>query len=98
MMVAVLCAPAHAKTYTLTIENHRFAPSELNVRAGEHVQLLVINKDESPEEFESEDLRREKIIKGGSEVRINIGTLRPGIYKFVGEFHADTARGAIIAK
>ena len=62
------------------------------------VRLLVKNLDATPEEFESHDLKREKVIPGKSEATIIIGPLKPGTYKFVGEFHESTAKGSIIAK
>jgi plastocyanin len=83
---------------TLTIKDHRFEPAELQVPAGKKIRLLVKNLDATPEEFESADLKREKVIPGKSQATIVIGPLKPGTYKFVGEFHESTARGTIVAK
>ena len=91
-------ALAQDASFTLTIKNHRFEPSELQVPAGKKIRLLVKNLDPTPEEFESHDLKREKVIPGKSEATIIIGPLKPGTYKFVGEFHESTAKGSIIAK
>ena len=52
----------------------------------------------TPEEFESFELNREKVIKGKRKAVIFIGPLRPGRYPYFGEFHPETAQGIIIAE
>ncbi|MGB7543498.1 MAG: cupredoxin domain-containing protein [Burkholderiales bacterium] len=84
--------------FTLTIKEHRFEPSELQVPAGKKIRLLVKNLDPTPEEFESHELKREKVVPGKSEVTITVGPLKPGTYKFFGDFHESTAKGTIVAK
>jgi plastocyanin len=85
-------------TYTLTIKDHRFDPAQLNVPAGKKLKLVVKNLDPTPEEFDSHDLKREKVIAGKGQATISIGPLKPGTYKFAGEFHEGTAQGQIVAK
>jgi len=84
-------------TFTITIKNHEFSPKELIVPANEKVKLIIENQDPTAEEFESYDLNREKIVTGGGKITIFIGPLKPGEYKYFGEFHEDTAQGIIIA-
>ena len=84
--------------FSLTIENHRFAPDRIEVPAGKKVKLLVENKDAAAEEFESTELKIEKVIPGKSKGTIFVGPLKPGEYKFVGEFNEKTAKGVIVAK
>lgn len=91
-------ALADVKEYTLTIRNHRFVPAELTIPANTKVKLLVVNEDATPEEFESHELNREKIVIGKGKITVFIGPLKPGRYPFFGEFHMDTAQGAVIAK
>ena len=95
-------ASAHALAadtgFTLTIKEHRFDPAVLDVPAGKKFNLVVKNLDATPEEFESHDLKREKIIPGKGQATISIGPLKPGTYKFVGEYHEKTAQGQIVAK
>lgn len=85
-------------TFTIVIENHRFDPAEVTVPAGQRVKLVVENRDPTPEEFESLDLRREKVVAGGAKATVWVGPLPAGEYVFVGEFHEDTAHGKLIAK
>lgn len=82
----------------ITIKDHLFFPSELVVPVDKKVKLLVINTDETAEEFESYELNREKIIMGGSKSIIFIGPLPAGRYPFFGEFHPKTAQGVITAQ
>lgn len=82
----------------LTIQNHRFEPAEVQVPAHTKLKLLVRNADPTAEEFESTELRREKVVPGGQEVPIYVGPLAPGTYEFFGDFHPQTARGRLIVR
>lgn len=82
----------------LVIENHRFTPAEFTIPAGQKVKISLDNRDDTPEEFDSRALNREKVVLGKSKGVVFIGPLTPGRYPFQGEFHADTAQGAVIAK
>jgi plastocyanin len=93
-----LSAWAADPEFALAIREHRFEPAELHVPAGRKIKLVVHNQDATPEEFESYELNREKVIAPGSKVSIYVGPLAPGRYPFFGEFHEKTARGAIIAE
>jgi len=87
-----------ADKFQISIKNHRFEPAKLTVPAGKKIKLLVKNLDATPEEFESYTLNREKIIRGKSSAIIYIGPLKPGSYKYFGEFNQSTAQGVIVAK
>ena len=93
-----LLAQADEATYALTIKDHRFAPTEIEIPAGKKITLIVKNLDATPEEFESLELHREKVVTGGQEITVYIGPLRPGRYEFFGDFNPQTARGHIVAK
>ena len=83
---------------TLAIKNNRFEPSEIKVPANQRIRLIVHNQDSAPEEFESHKLNREKVIAPGAKVVIFIGPLKPGRYEFWGDYHADTAKGVVVAE
>ena len=83
--------------YKLVIKDHRFQPMELTVPVGKRIKLLVENGDAVPEEFESYDLNREKVIAGLSSATIFVGPLAAGRYRFFGEFNEKTAQGVIVA-
>ncbi len=84
-------------TFEVTLKDHVFDPSEISVPAGKVVLLTVKNEDATPEEFDSHDLRVEKVIAGGSSAVVRLGPLDPGHYSFVGEYHDATARGLVTA-
>ncbi|MDP3920873.1 MAG: cupredoxin domain-containing protein [Candidatus Omnitrophota bacterium] len=85
------------KTFEIKIKDHRFVPSEIVVPAGEKIKLIIENQDDTPEEFESDSLRREKIIPAHTKAQVFIPALKPGEYSFVGEFHEETAQGKLVA-
>ena len=72
--------------------------TELKVPANKRVQITVVNDDATPEEFESHEMKVEKVIPGKSKGVVRIGPLKPGRYPFFGEFHEATAKGTVIAE
>ena len=90
---------AHAQnpTFSISIQNDRFVPSELDVPAGQKIELHVKNERASASEFESFELRREKIVPAGEQVIVYVGPLRPGTYDFFDDFN-PTTRGHLTAR
>ena len=84
-----------ADPITLTLKDNRFEPSAVTAPAGEKLQIEVKNEDRTPAEFESSDLRVEKIITPGGRITIRVGPLKPRVYKFFDEYHPDTAQGTL---
>ncbi|MDB5800118.1 MAG: hypothetical protein JWL63_1057 [Rhodocyclales bacterium] len=82
----------------LVIENHLFVPTEIRVSANQKIRIVIDNRDATPEEFESQGLRAEKVIPGKSKGVVVVGPLKPGRYAFYGEFNAKTAQGVLIAE
>lgn len=100
LALALAVAPVCAAPPVIEIEirDHLFYPSEVVVPANTKVKLLVKNLDPTPEEFESYELNREKVISGNSQAVIFIGPLEPGEYPFFGEFYPKTAQGKVRAE
>lgn len=88
-------AAAEVPEFTIEIRDHLFYPAELVIPADTKVKVIVINQDPTPEEFESYELNREKVIMGGARANIFIGPLPPGVYPFFGEFNPETAQGSV---
>ena len=84
--------------YTLVIRNHRFEPAQLKVPAGSKFKLLVENRDATPEEFESTEFNREKIVPANHAITVYVGPLPAGRYRFFGDFHQDTAQGVLVVE
>ena len=80
------------------------AQGSLYPKLGIHIGPAVLpwsmmkNRDATPEEFESNELNREKIVTGNGTITILLGPLEPGRYPFFGDFHQETAQGVLIAK
>ncbi len=86
---------ADPPTFRLAIVNHRFEPATLVIPADTKVRLVIENRDATPEEFESNEFNREKIILPNSSAVVFVGPLRAGQYRFFGEFNPATAQGVL---
>ena len=82
----------------IVIRNHAFEPAESTVPSGVRIRLAIDNQDPTPEEFESYELNREKIVPGSQRIVVYVGPLKQGRYRFFGDFHKDTAQGVLIAR
>jgi plastocyanin len=89
---------AAEESVTFTIKDHVFTPASAEVPAGKKIKLVIKNLDTTPEEFESSDLHREKLVPAGKEITLNVGPLKPGTYRFEGEYNPKTAQGTLVAK
>lgn len=98
LLLPLALAAASVPEHTLTIENHEFQPKTLTIPANTRVRLTVVNKDSTPEEFESNEFNVEKIIMPKGKITVFVGPLKPGSYNFFGEFHMDTAQGTLVAE
>jgi len=81
---------------TINLKNHMFEPSIITISENTKIKLVIINHDDSPEEFDSFDLNREKVIFANSQATLFVGPLPKGTYYFFGEYHPDTAVGKVI--
>ena len=100
LMLAVL-APVQAEdmpSFNLLIKDGHFIPETLEVPANTKFRLLIKNEGPGAEEFESVELKKEKVLAPGASSFLIFQPLKLGSYKFFGEFHPDTAQGRIVAK
>ena len=84
---------AEPPSLRLQIVNHRFQPAALTIPANTTVKLVIENRDAMPEEFESDDFDRERLILPNSSAVTFFGPLPPGRYRFFGEFNPAMAQG-----
>ena len=94
----VLCWATSQEANTIVIKNHQFSPLPFTIPANQKIRITVDNQDPTAEEFESFDLNREKVVTGGKRIIIFIGPLKPGTYKYFGDFNPKTAQGVIVAQ
>ena len=89
---------AQEKEFLIQIKDHKFEPAQVVVPANEKFRLVIENLDKTLEEFESVDLKKEKLVGAGKKITINVQALKSGEYKFFGDFHQKTAQGKIVVK
>ncbi|MHB8476181.1 MAG: cupredoxin domain-containing protein [Steroidobacteraceae bacterium] len=96
-LVLCMTVPAFAgdAEFIILIRNHQFVPAELIIPVGEKVQIIVDNQDDTPEEFESYSLNREKHIPAHSRVILYIGPLSAGRYVYQGEDRTNGGGAAL---
>jgi hypothetical protein len=82
----------------LTARNGRFYPETVEAPAGTRFKIVITNEGPGPEEFESIELRKETVLAPGVTRSVVFAPLKPGVYRFFGEFHPDTAQGRIVVK
>jgi len=80
------------------LKNHKFSPSTIKVKANKPSMILLYNDDDGADEFDSSSLKIERVVPGHAKANIRIRALAPGKYPFMGEFHAATAQGMVIAE
>lgn len=98
LLVSAKGGAAELPTYTMVAKGGRLIPEVLNVPAGVRFKIVVRNEGPGAIEFESLELRKEKVLAEGAQSFVVIAPLRPGEYPFFDDFHPDTGRGRIVAK
>lgn len=85
-------------TFPLVIRAGKFYPDVIEVPANTKWKLTIHNEGPGAEEFESIELHKEKVLAPGASSFLVFAPMKPGTYKFFGDFHPETAQGKIIAK
>lgn len=83
--------------FTIEFKDGAVAPLRLEVPANKRFQLLLRNDGESPAEFESSELRKEKVLAPKSSAILVIRTLDPGEYPFFDDFHPGAPIAILVA-
>jgi hypothetical protein len=89
---------AELPTYTVVAREGRLIPDTLNVPAGVRFKIAVRNEGRDAIEFESLQLRKEKVLAPGAASFVVIAPLKPGEYAFFDEFHPNTGHMRIVVK
>jgi hypothetical protein len=82
---------------TLILKDHHFIPDHVTVPAGQRFPIELTNQDDTTDEFESYDMKFEKIVVPGGTIHVFAGPLHPGTYKFFDDYHPDLANGFVTA-
>jgi plastocyanin len=93
-----LAAAEQLLTFKLATKDGRFYPETIEVPAGTRFKIVITNEGPGPEEFESNNPHREKVLAAGGTSFLIFPALKPGVYPFFGEFHPETAKGRIVVR
>lgn len=85
-------------TLELEMKNGDLIPQVLEVPAKTTIRIKVTNTGNEPAEFESIQLRKEKVLAPGASSVVVIAPLKPGTYTFFDDFHLSHPKGEIIAR
>ena len=96
-VAGVVSAADAPPEFPLTIDKNQFQPNEVKVKANTPFVLVITNKGAKAAEFESKELRVEKVVPAGKTVNVRIRALKPGTYPFVDDFNKQ-ATGRIVAE
>jgi plastocyanin len=99
-MTAFAVGAAHAAdlpTFNLEMNDGKLNPARIEVPAGQRIKIAIRNTGKGAAEFESVQLRKEKVLAPGGDSFVVIAPLDPGEYKFFDDFHQQ-AQGVIVAK
>ena len=99
-VLALFAAPAFAEDAAIQIilKDHKFTPAEVEAPSGKPLTLEIVNQDSAAAEFESKDLRVEKVTPAGGKASVKVRALKPGRYKFFDDYHESTAQGFLVVK
>ena len=80
----------------IVLKDNQFTPPEIRVAAGERFRIELHNQGSTVAEFESSDMKFEKVVVSGGKITVSAGPLKPGTYKFFDEYHPE-ATGTVTA-
>ncbi|MDB5650324.1 MAG: hypothetical protein JWL62_1844 [Hyphomicrobiales bacterium] len=89
---------AEDPVFRIEFKDGAMSPREIEVPANTRIKLDLVNTGETPAEFESTELRKEKVIAPKSSGSLIIRTLAPGRYEFFDDFHPGSPPAVLIAK
>jgi hypothetical protein len=81
---------ADTATVNITLKDNRFTPTEPHAPANKVLNIVVKNLNAVPAEFESSELRVEKVVTAGGTISLRVRALTPGRYRFFDDFHPST--------
>ncbi|MFO1097514.1 MAG: cupredoxin domain-containing protein [Xanthobacteraceae bacterium] len=84
--------------FRIEFNNGKVTPLRLEVPAKTRFKLELHNVGSEPAEFESKELRKEKVLAPGASSTLVIRTLDPGEYDFFDDFHLDAPPAVLVAK
>ena len=84
--------------FTIEFKDGTVSPLRIEVPANRRFQLQLRNVGDTPAEFESSELRKEKVLAPRSSSTLVFRTLDPGEYPFFDDFHPGAPKAVLVAK
>ncbi|HET6375390.1 MAG TPA: cupredoxin domain-containing protein [Methylocella sp.] len=84
--------------FTIEFNNGKITPLRIEVPANQRFVLELRNTGGSPVEFESSELRKEKVVAAGTTASLVFRALDPGEYPFFDDFHPGAPQAVLVAK
>jgi len=85
-------------TFTIEFHDGKVDPVRLEVPANRRFKIELRNSGDTPAEFESGELRKEKVLAPNSTAVLVIKSLDAGEYTFFDDFHPDAPKAVLVAK
>lgn len=98
MLLSIGALAEELPVYRLVARDGVFEPATIEVAAGKRFKIEISNEGKGPIEFESRDLKQEKVLAAGAKSSVVINGLKPGTYYFFDDFHPETGKCQIVAK
>jgi hypothetical protein len=95
---AIPAAAEDMPTFRIEMNNGAIDPLHLEVPANRPFKLEIHNAGTTPAEFESLELRKEKVLGPKVKSFMVIRRLPPGEYKFFDDFHPGSPQAVLISK
>lgn len=96
-----VAAPLQAEeepVFTIEFHDGKVEPQQLEVPANRRFKLELRNTGATPAEFESNELRKEKVIAPETTSILIFRSLDAGEYPFSDDFHPDAPKAVLVAK
>jgi hypothetical protein len=90
-------ALAQYATVEIAVKDKKFEPAELKAPANARIVIHITNRDATAMEFESKDLKVEKVVAANGEGIVRVGPLKPGKYEFFDDFNLSN-RGTLVVE
>ena len=95
--------PAHAAReeipeFTIELRDGTITPKRIEVPEGTRFKFILKNTGKEPAEFESLELRKEKVVAPGVTTSMVFKRLSAGEYVFFDDFHLDGDKALVVSK
>lgn len=84
--------------FSIEFHDGKVTPLRIEVPANRRFKLELHNSGTTPAEFESNELRKEKVLAPDTVSVLVFHTLDPGEYAFFDDFHPDAPKAVLVAK